>query len=415
MGNKQNGTDSRWKFVLALFSVFVLGAIVAVLIMSAQEQLRPAQPATPTASAPATPSESAEPSESSSSAQEASESSAATPAAAAVDIATTFPSWDPQSTSLAELVSYVQDICNPDSPNYREPQDRVATFDMDGTIISEKAPYYIDYMLLIHRVLDDPDHRADAQTVAIIEQVRDNAYQGTKDTNLSPARHKALDEEFAGMTPDEFHAYVNNFMDTVEVKGFDGMTYGESFYKPMLEVIAYLQANDFEVYMVSACEREIVRGVVERLGIDPSHVIGADIAYTTTRLGSEAADSYTMEQDEDVVLSVPSVDDCAKTGKVLAIARDIGKKPVLAFGNSSGDYAMLNYAEANGGMGCYVVADDTEREYGSTTQAEEEYRLADEESWTPFSMSSDWKTIYGDGVTKTELPGPVTQELAPAA
>jgi phosphoserine phosphatase len=270
-------------------------------------------------------------------------------------------------------------------------------------------------MLLIHRVLDDPDHKADAQMVATIEQVRDNAYQGKKDSALSPARHQALDEEFAGMTPDELHAYVNNFMDTVQVKGFEGMTYGESFYKPMCEVVDYLQANEFQVYIVSASEREVVRGVVERLGIEPNRVIAGDIAYTTTKMGSTAPEDYTMEQDESVVLSTPSIDDCAKAGKVLAIAREIGKKPTLAFGNSSGDYAMLNYAEANGGMACYVVADDTTREYGDAAKAEEEYRLVEDESWTAFSMASDWATIYGQGVTKTELPGPVSQELAPAA
>ena len=310
----------------------------------------------------------------------------------------------------------MQDVCDPQSPKYREPKDRIAAFDMDGTVISEKAPFYIDYMLLIHRVLDDPNHVSNAQMAAIIEQVRDNAYQGMKDSSLSPARHQALDDEFAGMTPDEYHAYINNFMDTVDVKGFDGMTYGESFYLPMREVINYLQANDFEIWVVSASEREVVRGVVERLGVEPDHVIGADTSYVTTNLGTQAADDYTMEQDEDVVLSVPTIDNCSKTGKVLAIAREIGKKPVLAFGNSSGDYAMLNYAEGNDGMACLVVADDETREYGDAQAAEEQLRTVDEQSWTPFSMASDWETIYGAGVEKTELPGPVgAQALSPAA
>ena len=441
MGGKQSAGNSKWKYVFALFAMFVLGVLVAVLIMGARMANKPVSTTTYT---PSTATEASEPaenepesassteettesaedastaetSESSSAAQ--SSSSTETPVsaqtAAAVDIAKTFPSWNPQSQSLTELVTFVQDVCDPQSPNYRKPQDRIAAFDMDGTVISEKAPFYIDYMLLIHRVLDDPNHRSDAQMVAIIEQVRDNAYQGKKDSNLSAARHQALDDEFAGMTPEEYHAYINNFMDTVEVKGFDGMTYGESFYQPMREVIDYLQANEFEVWIVSASEREVVRGVVERLGIEPDHVIGADTSYATTKQGAEAADEYTMGQDEDVVLSVPTVDNCSQTGKVLAIAREIGKRPVLAFGNSSGDYAMLNYAEASGGMACLVLADDETREYGDAQAAEEQSRTVVEESWTPFSMANDWNTIYGEGVTKTELPGAVSnQELASAA
>lgn len=331
------------------------------------------------------------------------------------DLALAFPSWNAESASLRELVAFVEDVCDPVSPNYKEPRDRIATFDMDGTIISEKAPFYLDYMLLIHRVLDDPNHKSDAATVAIIEQVRDNALQGKKDSSLSAARHAASDAEFAGMTPEEFHAYINDFLDTTDVVGFDGMTYGGSFYKPMREVIQFLRANEFDVFIVSACNREIARGVVERLDIEPDHVVGADIAYASTKQGERDPTKFNMGQDEDVVLSVPLNENCEKTGKSLAIAREIGKRPVLAFGNSSGEYGMLNYAEASGGMAFLVVADDVEREYGDAEKAAEIYKTVADEQWTSFSMKDDWATIYGEGVVKTELPAVEEEELAQAA
>ena len=88
---------------------------------------------------------------------------------------------------------------------------------------------------------------------------------------------------------------------------------------------------------------------------------------------------------------------------------------MLAFGNSSGDYSMLNYAEGNpehAGMGFFVVCDDTEREYGSDEKAAEFYSKVEKEGWTPFSMAKDWKTIYGEGVKKTELPGAEEEEEA---
>ena len=98
----------------------------------------------------------------------------------AVDIAATFPSWDPESASLAELVAFVEDVTDSASPNYRDPSERIATFDMDGTLICEKAPIYVDYMLLLHRVLDDPDHKAAPDVVKLCESIEEYALRGEK-------------------------------------------------------------------------------------------------------------------------------------------------------------------------------------------------------------------------------------------
>jgi phosphoserine phosphatase len=271
-------------------------------------------------------------------------------------------------------------------------------------------------MLLLHRVLDDPTYQAAPDAVELCENIRALALRGERSDEYNTGESIAIAHEFAGMTPDEFRAYVSDFLATEPVIGFDGMTYGESFYQPMLEVVTYLRANDFDIWMVSACEREVVRAAVEPLGIAPDHVIATDVALITTDQGDAVNDEYTMEQDEQVVLAEPLDEvECGKNGKVLAIAREIGSRPLLAFGNSSGDYAMLNYAEASGGMGLLVVADDTEREYGDAEKSAEQYDLVNEESWTAFSMANDWATIYGEGVVKTELPGLVEEELAEAA
>ncbi len=187
------------------------------------------------------------------------------------------------------------------------------------------------------------------------------------------------------------------------------MTYGQSFYKPMIEVIDYLRANGFDVWMVSACEREVVRALVERFGIPYDHVIATDVPYVASGNNGKAADDYNMSKDEEMLLGAPLDEvECGKSGKPAAIAREIEKRPVLAFGNSSGDYSMLNYAEGNPnytGMGFFIVCDDTVREYGSDEKAAEFYDKVEKEGWTAISMANDWKTIYGDGVQKTELPG----------
>ena len=329
-------------------------------------------------------------------------------AAAAVDYAEAFPSWNPDSASLAELVAFVDRCTDPSNPDYLEPEDRVATFDMDGTILCEKAPIYLDYCLTMYRVLDDPTYAATEVERDAMQQVRDHAYsKGEKFYPETVTKHDLVASAFEGMTPEQFRDYVADFADSVNAVGFDGMTYGESFYKPMIEVIDYLRANDFDVWMVSACEREVVRGLMARFDFPVDHIIATDVPYVASGKGDEAADAYNMSKDEEILLGAPlDAVECGMSGKPAAIAREIGKRPVLAFGNSSGDYSMLNYAEGNPnheGMGFFVVCDDTEREYGSAEKAADFYARAEDQGWTAISMANDWATIYGEGVVKTGL------------
>lgn len=337
-----------------------------------------------------------------------------------IDYAVTFPSWNPDSESLSELVDFVAGVTDEESSEYLEPEDRIATFDMDGTILCEKAPVYIDYCLTMYRVLDDPTYHATEEERNAMQQVRDVAYSEGKTFDPEGInKNDLVASAFAGMPPEAFREYVVDFADHTDVVGFEGMTYGQSFYQPMIEVIEYLKANDFDVWMVSACEREVVRALVERYNIPYDHVIATDVPYVASGKGEEAADDYNMGSNEQILLGAPLEEvECGKSGKPAAIAREIGKRPVLAFGNSSGDYSMLNYAEGNPdhtGMGFFVVCDDTEREYGSDEKAADFYEKVEKEGWTPFSMKNDWKTIYGEGVQKTELPGTEEEEALPDA
>ena len=323
------------------------------------------------------------------------------------DPAIMLPSWNVDSPALAALVAYVDDVCDSSSPNYVEPADRIATFDMDGTVLCEKAPVYLDYCMMMHRVLEDPTYAASEEDVAAVQQIRANADQGVVDGDLNDAKNAALSRAFAGMTQDEFASYVTNFIDTTPVEGFDGMVYGQSFYHPMAEIVNYLRAHEFNVYFVSASEREVARAVVAYgLGIEPDHVVGTDIVFVATGQGDEAAPSYTVTQDDELVLTDEMLPEVGKGNKVIYIQREIGKRPILSFGNSSGDFAMLNYAQGNPehkGMGVLIVADDTEREYGDERKAASMYEEAEAEGWLAVSMRDDWATIYGEGVEKTAL------------
>lgn len=332
----------------------------------------------------------------------------------ATDPALDFPSWNADSKTLQKLISFVEDACNESSASYVEPKDRIATFDMDGTIVCEKAPVYIDYCLLMHRVLEDKDYKPDAKLTETCKKLRANADKGVVDSALDEAKGKAFAQAFEGMTSEDFGTYTNNFLDTVAAEGFEGMTYGESFYKPMVEVITYLRAHDFDVYIVSACEREVVRAAVgPRLGVAPDHIIGSDMEFEATAQGETPANEYTMTQDDELTLGGELISDCGKGNKVVYIQREIGKNPILSFGNSSGDFAMLNYAQSNDehpGMGVLIVADDTEREYGDEEKSKSMKDEAGKEGWLAVSMRDDWATIYGESVEKTALKADQKQE-----
>ena len=352
----------------------------------------------------------------SSSASGAAGSSSAAASSSSVDIATSFPSWNPDSEALKKIVAFVNEATDEKSAHFIPPEDRIVTFDMDGTVICEKAPVYVDYCMLLYRVLEDPTYKADAETIDLCNTIRDNADRGIVDASLDVAKGKAFARVFAGMTPEQLRAYVNDFVTTREAEGFSGMTYSETFYKPMVEIVDYLHANNFDVYIVTACEREVSRALVEdRLNIPLNHVVGSDLGMAATRQGDTPANEYTLAQDEELALSGEVLSDCGKTNKVVYIQREIGKRPVLAFGNSSGDFAMLNYAQSNdeyAGMGVLIVADDTEREYGNSEKAADMNKEVAAQGWTGVSMRDDWATIYGPDVLKTELPGEQALPLA---
>ena len=379
-----------------------------------QEEAAPAEEAEAAQTEETAPAEVAAPAEEAEVAEEA--------AAGDVDIAETFPSWNPDSENLTKLVDFVKAATDESGDGYIDPADRIATFDMDGTILCERAPVYMDWCLTMYRVLDDPTFNATEEERAVMQEIREHTY--TYGETYTPESGLTKDDivstAFAGMTPAEFRSYVRDFAAKVDVVGFEGMTYGESFYRPMLEVIAFLKANDFDVWMVSACEREVVRAVVEQYDIPFDHVIATDVPYVAAGKGDEDADEYNMSLGEEIVLGAPldSVE-CGKSGKPAAIIREIGRQPVLTFGNSSGDFSMLNFAQSNpdhAGMGVLIVNDDTVREYGNDEKAAEFYAEAEKQGWTAISMANDWKEIYGEGVERTEMPGVEEEEaLADAA
>ena len=313
-----------------------------------------------------------------------------------------FSAWVEGSPSLQVLVDYVEAATTEGSAGYVAPEDRIAVFDLDGTLMCETCPWCFEYMVFADYALNNPDYEAPADVAAVAQEVLDSAW-GKKPEGMSTRQAAAAAVAYAGLTPAELEAYVENFKGS-EAEGFSGMTRGEAWYKPMLEVVTYLQDNGFDIYVVTATERNIVRAIVDgTLDIDPAHVIGTEYGYVATGQGDVEDGDYTLQIGDRMVFDGSYAGENAKTCKVDAIVREIGKQPVLAFGNSSGDASMLTYVlseNPNPSASFMVLADDDERDYGDLEEAKEDRATWEEAGYTVFSMRDDFATIYGDGVEK---------------
>ena len=314
-----------------------------------------------------------------------------------------FTLWNP-CESLTALTEYVEDVTNPKSAHYIKEEDRIVTFDMDGTFVGELYPTYFEYNMLEYRVLDDPSYKnkAPESVREAAQNIRDFVRTGKKLPDHFDMIHaQAAATAYSGMSLAEFHAYVKAYA-AKPANGFTGMTYGQSFYKPILEVMDYLTAKGFTFYVISGSDRFICRALVESLGIDPRRVIGMDVRLKSSSQGSAPGVDYTMGKEEDIFRTDELIIKNLKTNKVLQIIQEIGKVPVLSFGNSGGDSAMHNYCLSNS-LKCaafMLIADDEERDHANREKAlalDEQWRAA---GYHVISMRDDFKTIYGDGVKK---------------
>ena len=316
--------------------------------------------------------------------------------------------WNDDAASKTALIDYVKAVTDEKSPDFIPVKDRIATFDMDGTLVAELYPSYFEYNMLEYRVLDDPSYKdiapADVKETAL--NIRDFVRNGTKLPDHFDMKHAyAAAKAYSGMTLEEFDAYVKEY-GKKNANGFKGMTYGDCFYKPMLEVLDYLIENDFTCYVVSGSDRFICRALTESVGIEPNKVIGMDVMLKSSAQGENEGVNYTMAKGEDIVRTDQLIIKNLKTNKVKQIAQEIGKVPVISFGNSGGDSAMHNYALSNKkykSAAFMLIADDDVQDHANREKALNLGKQWKDAGYVVISMRDDWKTIYGADVKKTDF------------
>ena len=315
-----------------------------------------------------------------------------------------FAQWNPDAPSLHALIDYVEAVTDPDSEDFIPEADRIATFDMDGTLCAELNPTYLEYYLLARRILADPSYTPDEEMLEFGRMLRDHALDRSYPEGMDMLHATHAAKAYAGMTLQEFADFVTRQI-VREADGFTGMTYAEAFYLPMIEVVEYLQDNGFKCYVCSGSDRFICRTFIEgMLDIPYENVIGMDVQLRATNQGDKDGLNYVFGANDALVRTDKLLIKNLKTNKVFQIAQDIGKQPVLSFGNSGGDVAMHNFALYNNkyrSAAFQLIADDGERDYGNPAKGPELREKWEGMGFTVISMANDWKTIYGEDVKKT--------------
>ena len=312
-----------------------------------------------------------------------------------------FRYWN-ESEALTTLITYVTTVTDEKSEDYIPEQDRIAVFDMDGTLVCETYYTYYDTMMFIEYCLVDHPERVSEELREVAASIKPGYVAGE-----ALARNFA--QAFAGLTVQEFSDYVVAFGKKY-TQSFNNMRYIDNFYLPMVEVVRYLYENGFTIYVISGTERTTTRAIVANSPIKdyvtPDHVIGTDFEVKVKGHEEESSNmNFKYANGDELVLTGGFIQKNLNANKTIYIEREIGQRPVLAFGNSGSDTSMMNYAidERNPykAQAYMVVADDTEREWGPQDWATKSAEYI-EKGYTPISMKNDFAKIYPDGVTKAE-------------
>ena len=313
-----------------------------------------------------------------------------------------FTTWVEDSKPIEALKEYVDDVTNQKSDNFIPIEDRIAVFDLDGTLYCETFPIYGEWLLFADYVLNTPGYEPTNEILTVAQELAAIKKASDIPSHMEQTHINAHAKAFAGMSIDSYTKVVNNFKETV-ADGFNGMTRGEAFYIPMLEVVDYLIDNEFIVYICSGTNRFTVRALIDGvIDIPARQVIGTDFTIVASGQGDEMDMHYNYTEEDELLMGDSVITKNVKMSKVAQLEQELGQKPVLVFGNSTGDVPMAVYAEKDNSYLTkvfFLLCDDTQREHGNESKAQKIADICNEKNWETISMANDWTTIYGENVT----------------
>jgi phosphoserine phosphatase len=303
------------------------------------------------------------------------------------------PSWN-ETPTRAAIIDFVTAVTTDGHPQFVAPEARVATFDNDGTLWCEKPmPIQLDFTL--HRLAELADADASLRTqqpyqaayekdVAWLAGAMVKHYKGDDRDMLLLVG--AIPKAFAGISVEAYDENVAAFFETATHPTLE-RPYRACGYQPMVELMRYLEANGFTVYIASGGDRDFMRAVAKAIyGIPPERVIGSSMTldYQETDEGTDVLYKAEMEFLDD------------GPQKPIRIWSRIGRRPLIAVGNSNGDVPMLRFARTaqRDALRLLLLHDDKAREFDYTDGAEVALARARERGWTVISIKDDWSTVF---------------------
>lgn len=297
-------------------------------------------------------------------------------------------SWNDTAPKKA-IVGFVEKVTKEGSPDFVRPNERIATFDNDGTLWAEQ-PMYFQLLFALERVKvmapQHPEWKTEEPFASLLKGDVKGALAGGE-----PAIEKIVMVTHSGMTTDEFNKIVRDWIAAAK-HPVTKRPLLEMVYQPMIELLAYLRANGFKTFIVSGGGIEFMRPWTEKVyGIPPEQVVG-----------SSGKTKFEMVDGKPVLMKLPEInfiDD--KDGKPVGIQQHIGRRPIAAFGNSDGDQQMLEWTMAGNGarFALLVHHDDAQREFAYDRKShigtlDKAWDEAKAKGWTVVSMKDDWKRIF---------------------
>jgi len=291
------------------------------------------------------------------------------------------PSWNEGATKDA-IMDFVRDVTDKQSQDFVPVKERVAVFDNDGNLWSEQPAYFQLFFAIDQvkeQVTDHPEWKTEQPFKAILED--------DMETFASFGEHGILEvvmATHAGNTTDEFEQEVAQWLATARHPRFN-RPYTDLVFQPMLELIDYLQANDFKTFIVSGGGIDFMRVWVEDVyGIPRDQVVGSSIKT-----------AFVMEDGKPVIRRLAQMDFIDdKAGKPVGINRFIGRKPVFCSGNSDGDLQMMQYTDTGDGKSFMLYLHHTYDSLSHVGRLKQGLVEAAEKGWTVIDMKNDWKVVY---------------------
>jgi phosphoglycolate phosphatase-like HAD superfamily hydrolase len=299
------------------------------------------------------------------------------------------PSWN-DGPAKNSITDFVGKVTKEGSADFVPSEERIATFDNDGTLWCEQ-PMYFQLLFALDRVKalasQHPEWKTKEPFASLLKGDVKAALSGGERGML-----EIITVTHAGMTTAEFEQIVKDWIATARHPKFK-RPYTQCVYQPMIELLAYLRANGFKTFIVSGGGIEFMRPWTEKVyGIPPEQVVGSSIET-----------KYEIRDGKPVLMRLPEmnfIDD--KTGKPVGINSHIGRRPIAAFGNSVGDQQMLEWTQAGSGSRLMMLVhhDDAVREFAYGAQSKigtfSDALMAEatNNAWSVISMKNDWKVIF---------------------